>query len=272
MDFILLAATGLIAAIVGSLIGLGGGIVIVPVLIFLGAELGLLEDITPQIAVGTSSLVLVFIGLSSVISYNKNKQVDWKNGKYLLLGIIPGAMLGSYTSSLFTVDSLKLYFGLFIILVSFILLARDKIKPFKIFQNEKYIRPHTDGTGKVHYYGFPPYIGVLGSLLAGFAAGLFGVGGGALMTPMMIILFLMPPSIAVGTSMFLVLFGSISSATGHLIQGNIHFLYALTLIPAAYLGAKFGVKLNRKLDSNTVVFILRMVLLLLGIYMIIDSW
>ncbi|MDO5360857.1 MAG: sulfite exporter TauE/SafE family protein [Jeotgalicoccus sp.] len=272
MDFILLAATGLIAAIVGSLIGLGGGIVIVPVLIFLGAELGILEGITPQIAVGTSSLVLVFIGLSSVISYNKNKQVDWKNGKYLLYGIIPGAMLGSYTSSLFTVDSLKLYFGLFIILVSFILLIRDKIKPMKVFQDERYVRPHTDGAGEVHYYGFPPYIGVIGSLLAGFAAGLFGVGGGALMTPMMIILFLMPPSIAVGTSMFLVLFGSVSSATGHLLQGNIHFFYALTLIPAAYLGAKIGVKLNRKLDSNTVVFILRMVLLLLGIYMIIDSW
>lgn len=272
MDFILLAATGLIAAIVGSLIGLGGGIVIVPVLIFLGAELGMLDGITPQIAVGTSSLVLVFIGLSSVISYNKNKQVDWKNGKYLLYGIIPGAMLGSYTSSLFTVDSLKLYFGLFIILVSFILLIRDKIKPMKVFQDERYVRPHTDGAGEVHYYGFPPYIGVIGSLLAGFAAGLFGVGGGALMTPMMIILFLMPPSIAVGTSMFLVLFGSISSATGHLLQGNIHFFYALTLIPAAYVGAKLGVKLNKRLDSNTVVFILRMVLFLLGIYMIIDSW
>ena len=271
MEFVLLAVTGLIAAIVGSLIGLGGGIVIVPVLIFLGTELGLLDGITPQIAVGTSSLVLVFIGLSSVISYNKNKQVDWKNGKYLLLGIIPGAMLGSYTSSLFTVDSLKLYFGLFIILVSFILLVRDKIKPLKIFQNDKYMRPHTDAAGQEHYYGFPPYIGVIGSLLAGFLAGLFGVGGGALMTPMMIILFLMPPSIAVGTSMFLVLFGSISSAAGHLFQGNIHFLYALVLIPAAYIGAKLGVRLNRKLESDTVIYILRMVLLLLGVYMIIDS-
>lgn len=271
MAFIMLAATGLIAAIVGSLIGLGGGIVIVPVLIFLGVELGLLDEMTPQIAVGTSSLVLVFIGLSSVISYNKNKQVDWRNGKYLLLGIIPGAMLGSYTSSLFTVDSLKLYFGLFILLVSFILMIRDRIKPLKIFQNEKHIRPHMDGTGKIHYYGFPPYIGVIGSMFAGFAAGLFGVGGGALMTPMMIILFLMPPSIAVGTSMFLVLFGSISSVTGHLMQGNIHFIYALILIPSAYIGAKIGVKLNRLLDSKIVVLILRIVLLLLGIYMIIDS-
>lgn len=272
MEFILLAVTGMVAAIVGSLIGLGGGIVIVPVLIFLGTELNILDGVTPQIAVGTSSLVLVFIGLSSVVSYNKSKQVDWKNGKYFLFGILPGAMIGSYTSSLFTVDSLKLYFGLFIILISFILLIRDKMKPLKIFQNEKYIKPHTDGTGEIHYYGFPPYIGVTGSLLAGFTAGLFGVGGGALMTPMMIILFLMPPSIAVGTSMFLVLFGSLSSAGGHLLQGNIHFLYALTLIPAAYLGAKFGVILNRKLNSNTVVFILRMVLLLLGIYMILDSF
>src|SRR5699024_9315415 len=71
MEFVLLAVTGLIAAIVGSLIGLGGGIVIVPVLIFLGTELGLLDGITPQIAVGTSSLVLVFIGLSSGIHTTK---------------------------------------------------------------------------------------------------------------------------------------------------------------------------------------------------------
>ena len=133
------------------------------------------------------------------------------------------------------------------------------------------MRPHTDAAGQEYYYGFPPYIGVIGSLLAGFLAGLFGVGGGALMTPMMIILFLMPPSIAVGTSMFLVLFGSISSAAGHLFQGNIHFLYALVLIPAAYIGAKLGVRLNRTLESDTVIFILRMVLLLLGVYMIIDS-
>lgn len=271
MEFILLAIIGVVAAIVGSLIGLGGGIVIVPLLLFLGIQFDVLTGITPQIAIGTSSLVLVFIGLSSVLSYNKSKQVDWKNGKYLLIGIIPGAMLGSYTSSFFTIDSLKLYFGLFIILVSFILLYRDKIKPFKIFQDEKYIRPHTDVHGEIHYYGFPPYIGIIGSLVAGFASGLFGVGGGALMTPMMIILFLMPPSIAVGTSMFLILFGSLSSATGHLFQGNIHFLYAAILIPAAYLGAKIGVILNRKLNSNAVVFILRMVLLLLGIYMIVDS-
>lgn len=271
MEFILLAVIGVVAAIVGSLIGLGGGIVIVPMLVFLGIQNDVLSGITPQIAVGTSSLVLVFIGLSSVLSYNRSKQVDWKNGKYFLFGIIPGALLGSYTSSLFTVDSLRLYFGLFIILVSFILIFRDKIKPIKIFQNEKYIKPHADANGKTHYYGFPPYIGMLGSLFAGFAAGLFGVGGGALMTPMMIILFLMPPSIAVGTSMFLVLFGSISSTTGHLLQGNIHFMYALTLIPAAYLGAKIGVLLNRKLNSDVVVFILRMVLLLLGMYMIIDS-
>src|SRR5699024_1374555 len=108
MEFILLAVTGMIAAIVGSLIGLGGGIVIVPILIFVGTELTVLDRINHQVGVGTSSLVLVFIGLSSVISYNKSKQVDWSNGKYLLFGIIPGAMLGSYTSSLFTVDSLKL--------------------------------------------------------------------------------------------------------------------------------------------------------------------
>lgn len=271
MSIILLLLTGLVAAVAGSLVGLGGGIIIVPMLIFLGIELNMLEGITPQTAIGTSSLVLVFIGLSSIISYNRSKQVDIKNGMYFITGAIPGAFLGSYTSSLFTIDSMRIYFGLFIILVSFILIFRDKIKPSRMFQNEKYIKPHTDGKGETHYYGFPPYIGIAGSFIAGFTSGLFGVGGGALMTPMMILLFLMPPSIAVGTSMFIVFFSSLGGAMGHMFQGNINYLYAIILIPAAYIGAKIGVHINRRFSSDAIVTALRVVLLLLGLYMIVQG-
>lgn len=272
MSVLLLLLTGLVAAMIGSLVGLGGGIIIVPMLIFLGIELNLLDGITPQTAIGTSTMVLVFIGLSSIISYRRSKQVDMKNGMYFVIGAVPGAFLGSYTSSLFTLDSMRIYFGLFIILVSFILIFRDRIKPARVFQNEKYIKPYTDGNGEVHHYGFPPAVGIAGSFVAGFTSGLFGVGGGALMTPMMILLFLMPPSIAVGTSMFIVFFASFGGAVGHMIQGNINYGYALILIPAAYAGAKVGVFVNRKFSSESIVTALRIVLLMLGIYMIIQGF
>lgn len=272
MEYLVLILIGLIAATLGALVGIGGGVIIVPLLIFFGIELGILERVTPQSAVGTSSLVLVFIGLSAMMSYGRSSQLDRKNGFLFLIGIIPGALAGSFASSLFTVESFRLYFGLFLIGLSILLIFRDRIKPIGILQNEKYIRPHVDHMGEIHHYGFPPYIAIIASFLAGFTAGLFGIGGGAVMTPMMLLLFLMPASIAIGTSMMLVFFGGAASALGHLVQGNIDFLYALILVPSAFVGAKFGVKINQNFKSDTAVAALRAVLFLLGVYMIIQSF
>src|SRR5699024_5920975 len=120
--------------------------------------------------------------------------------------------------------------------------------------------------------GFPPYIAVIASFIAGLTAGLFGIGGGAIMTPMMLMLFRMPASIAIGTSMLIVFFGALSSATGHLLQNNVNFLHAAILVPSAFVGAKIGVYLNQKFNSDTVIIALRTVLLLLGLYMIIESF
>lgn len=272
MEYLILILIGLFAAAVGSLVGIGGGVIIVPLLIFFGIDNDFISNVTPQSAVGTSSMVLIFIGLSALMSYGRSNQVDRKNGFLFMVGIIPGALAGAYLSSLFTTDSFKLYFGLFLILLSLILIIRDRIKPLSLFQDERYVRPHVDNMGNVYHYGFPPYIAILGSFVAGMTAGLFGIGGGAIMTPMMLILFRMPASIAIGTSMLLVFFGALSSATGHLLQNNVNFLHALFLVPSAFIGAKIGVFLNQKFDSDTVVAVLRTVLLLLGIYMIIQSF
>jgi uncharacterized membrane protein YfcA len=272
MEYLVLIFIGLFAATLGALVGIGGGVIIVPLLVFFGVELGILDRVTPQTAVGTSSLVLVFIGLSAMMSYGRSNQLDKKNGFLFLIGIVPGALIGSYTSSLFSLDSFRLFFGLFLVGLSILLLIRNKIKPLSIFQKDKYVRPHVDNMGEIYHYGFPPYIAILGSFLAGFSAGLFGIGGGAVMTPMMLLLFLMPASIAIGTSMMLVFFGGFASAVGHFLQGNIDYMYALLLIPSAYIGAKIGVVINQKFESDKTVSVLRIVLLLLGIYTMIQSF
>lgn len=272
MEYLILILIGLFAAAVGSLVGIGGGVIIVPLLIFFGIDTEIISDVTPQSAVGTSSMVLIFIGLSALMSYGRSNQVDRNNGFLFLIGIIPGALTGAYLSSLFTTDSFKLYFGLFLIFLSALLIIRNRIKPISIFQDERYVKPHVDNMGNVYHYGFPPYIGIIASFIAGITAGLFGIGGGAIMTPMMLILFRMPASIAIGTSMMIVFFGALSSATGHLFQGNVNFFHALFLVPSAFVGAKIGVYLNQKFNSDTVVAALRAVLLLLGLYMIIQSF
>lgn len=90
MSFVILVVLGLIAGTVGSLIGLGGGIVIVPSLMFLSTVTRLFQDVTPQVAIGTSLLVIIFTGLSSTLAYIKYKTVDYKSGLIFFIGSGPG--------------------------------------------------------------------------------------------------------------------------------------------------------------------------------------
>ena len=271
MEFIILILIGLAASALGALVGIGGGVIIVPLLIFFGINMGILDRITPQSAVGTSSIILIVIGLSAMISYGRSNQVDWKNGRLFLLGIMPGAFIGSYASRFFTIDSFNLYFGIFLIFLSTLLIIRDRIKPISIFQDERYMEPHVDNMGEVHHYGFPTYIAIISTFVVGFFTGLFGIGGGALMTPLMLRVFRMPATIAIGTSMMMVFFSGSAAAVGHMLQGNVDFWYALFIVPAAFIGAKLGVMANHRFNSDSLVVVLRTVLLLLGVYMILQT-
>ena len=112
LTMILLVLIGLLSAVLGSLVGIGGGIIIVPTLVYLGVNHHLLHGITTQIAIGTSSVILIVTGLSSSIGYLKTKQVDIKNGSIFLFGLLPGSLIGSFLSRYLTLNSFNLYLSL----------------------------------------------------------------------------------------------------------------------------------------------------------------
>ena len=88
------------------------------------------------------------------------------------------------------------------------------------------------------------------------------------MVPSLILLFHFPPHIAVATSMLLLFFTSLTSSITHIWMGHVNWLYALALIPGAWIGGTLGAKINQKLPSKTIVIILRIVLILVGIRLI----
>lgn len=271
LTIILLVLIGGLSAILGSIVGIGGGIIIVPTLVYLGVNHHLLHGITPQIAIGTSSVILIVTGLSSSLGYLKTKQVDIKNGSIFLFGLLPGSLIGSFLSQFLTLDSLNLYFGIFMICVAILLMVRHKIKSFKIFDKPQYERTYVDAEGKTYHYSVPPLFAFVATLFIGILTGLFGIGGGALMTPLMLIVFRFPPHVAVGTSMMMIFFSSVMSSVGHIVQGHVAWGYSVALIISSIIGAQIGVKVNRSLKSDTVVMLLRTVMLLLGAYLIIKS-
>ncbi|MCP3740585.1 sulfite exporter TauE/SafE family protein [Rossellomorea sp. BNER] len=268
MEWVVLVMIGLLAGSIGSLVGLGGGIIVVPALLYFGSYTDLLSEITPQIAVGTSLIIMIFTGLSSTLSYIKHKTVDYKSGLIFFAGSGPGSIIGAWVNKYLDMNSFNLYFGIFIIIVAIILLIRNRLKPIEIFQHSSYQRSFKDPQGYTYRYGFPPLLGAGFAFIVGFTSGLFGIGGGSLMVPAMILVFLFPPHVAIATSMFMVFLSALVSSATHVLLGNINWLYALALIPGAWFGAKLGSYFNTKLHSNTLVRVLRIILILVGLRLI----
>lgn len=267
MEWILLVFLGLVAAVLGSIMGLGGGIIIVPALMILGQYSPLIDGISPQVAVGTSLLVMIFTGLSSTLAYLKQKAVDVQSGFIFFAGSGPGALFGVWLNKDMNVEVFLIAFGGFIIVISFILMIRNKIKPLKRSPNGLK-RSYTNEYGKTVHYGYSPSIGIFIAFFVGMFSGLFGIGGGSLMVPAMILLFAFPPHLAVATSMFLVFLSAVVSSATHISLGNVDWLYALALIPGAWAGGSIGAAINRRMSSNALVLMLRIFLVIIGIRLI----
>lgn len=270
MDFVVLAIIALLAGIVGSLVGLGGGVIIVPATLFVGG-MGWVAGITPQSVVGLSVVMMIFTGLGSTLTYMKTRTVDFRSGIIFFIGSIPGTLVGAFVNKGLDLPSFNLYFGILLIILASLLLVRDYLKPVKWFvENGKPIE-FTDSQGKTYVYGYPIWFALILTFGVGFASGLFGIGGGSIIVPAMILLFLFPPHIAVGTSMLMVFLSAMVNSVTHISLGNVPWIYTIPVVPAAYIGAKIGAALNQKMKSETLVFALRIILLLLGLRSIIDG-
>ena len=254
MAIIILLLIGVVSSIIGSLIGVVGGIIIVPTLVFIGANSDILSGITTQTAIGISSLTLVFTGLFSILRYRASgkNSIDFKHGIMFSIGIIPGSLFGAYLSRFLNDVYFNIIFGAFLLIISIILIIKDRLAA-KTEDKEK----------NVH---IPLAIGF--SFFVGITAGLFGIGGGVLMTPLMIIVFNFTPHVAVATSMIIIFTSSLSSSVGHIVQGHVLWGYGIILILASFVGTRIGVKINQSIDAAKLSNLLKIVLILMSIYLI----
>ena len=124
--------------------------------------------VTPQVAAGTSLLVIIFTGLSSTIAYYKQKKVDYKVGCLLFIGSGPAGIWGAWVNKELNVDAFSLWFGFFMIFISFVLMVKDKINPIKRNNMKGIWRTYNDSFGNEQTYGFNPITGFLISIIVGF--------------------------------------------------------------------------------------------------------
>ncbi|MEK3720163.1 sulfite exporter TauE/SafE family protein [Paenibacillus sp. FSL H8-0034] len=269
MSFLFYTVVGLLAATLGSLVGLGGGIVIVPALIYLGPYF-VGQEISVSTAVGTSLAVLIFTAFSSTWAFHKQRKVDFRSGWLYFLTCGPGAMLGSYMTQFVDAKSFQLAFGIFMLVMAILLIIKDRLKPLSLKWPIQ--RTYTDAQGLVHSYGYGVMPALSIGLLVGIISGLFGIGGGSLFVPAMMILFRYPPHVATATSMFVIFLSSIMGTVTHLSLGEVDGWMVLGLAPSALVGGWLGAKIASALSSKKLMWVLRITFFVVAIRMIGEAW
>ena len=237
---------GFIAGILGSIIGLGGGIIIVPVLTFMG--------FSPTLAVSNSLFAVFSNSVGSTIEYAKQKRVEFSLGWKLGLMAVPGTILGAFISSDLSSEIFKILFALVLISSASYIFLKRKIeeKPVDI---SRLLLVFSAGA----------------SFFAGIISSLFGIGGGLIFVPLMVVALGISIMRAAPTSQFILMFASFSGLIVHSMLGHPDYYQALLLSIGAFAGGILGARLSLEIKENKLKIIVVIVLIAAAIKMIVDS-
>jgi uncharacterized membrane protein YfcA len=252
-------ALGLATGFVAGLLGVGGGLIIVPVLIVLLHAQGLAAGMEPQLALGTSLAVIVFTSLSSVRAHHRHGAVEWTVVRRITLGVLAGTFVGALLASRVPATVLKVFF------VAFLFYAA--IQMWLDFRPA----PHRAMPGRA------------GTTLAGSVIGLVsswvGIGGGTLSVPFMLF-HNIPLHRAIGTSAAIGFPIALAGAAGYVVggrhtaglpAGSLGFVYLPALagiVAGSVLTAPLGAWISHRLPVRRLKRIFALLLLVLAIRML----
>lgn len=163
MVFLIYIVLGVFAGLLSGIFGIGGGLIIVPTLLFCFKVLHFPPEYSMHMAIGTSLSIILVTVSNSVYGHHLNKNVDWKIIKKIFGSIIVGAFLGSFASNQLAADTLELIFSIYVVLVSIKMFLDIKVeRPLKVTSNFLYS---------------------LVGLIIGFKSTILGIGGGTISIP-----------------------------------------------------------------------------------------
>lgn len=242
MPWIQLVFCGLGAGLLSGLLGIGGGAVLVPLLLLLGHA--------PLQAIATSSLAIIVTASSGTLQNWRMGFIDIERVALLGVPALLAAQGGVLLADSMPEAWLLVSFGCLMLLNIYLLHLRQKLQP-KLFKGPR-LRP--------------TMARIVTGTVAGAIAGLLGVGGGAIMVPLQMLLLQEPIKRAIQTSLGVIVLTALSATLGHQLQGNVLWLPGLILGFGGLAGAQFSTRLLPRLSERLVYNLFRTFLLLSAIY------
>jgi uncharacterized protein len=260
VDDLVLAGLGLLVGSFGTLIGAGGGFLLVPIFV-LGFRF------PPTDAVGTS-LALVFLNAcSGTVAYLRQRRVDLALGWKFAAATVPGAIAGAYLNRGLTSSVFSLGFGLALIAIAALLLVGKTAAP----SHRAQVRTIVDASGASHVYHVDAWKGVLVSFAVGLFSSLSGIGGGIVHVPFLIVALSLPVHVATATSHFVLSISSLVGAGTFYLLGHVRLRPVAVMGVGVLVGAQIGARASLRAGPRLITLILGGMLSLVGLRMILHA-
>ncbi|MCY4654186.1 MAG: sulfite exporter TauE/SafE family protein [Dehalococcoidia bacterium] len=270
LDWTLMVLLGVGSGAYGVLVGAGGGFILSPMLLLAFDS----ED--PEVVAGT---VLAAIALNSILVgliYIRKKVVDYRSAFLFAAAATPGAVIGAFGVGAVAPELFRTLFGALLVLLALQLAFRPNlVRILRMGQSRRRIsmpaskRHIITAAGQEYRYEFNEVLATSFNVVLGFISSFFGIGGGFLRTPILVLAFGFPVRIAAASSVFaLAMYGSAGALT-HGYLGHIELFPTLLFIGVGLIiGGQIGAMLSGRIGGVWVMRMLLVVVLLLGIRLI----
>ena len=255
---LLLVVLGFFAGLLGALTGIGGGVLLSPIL-------ALHFGIPIRQAIGTSLVAVITTSAASSSVHLQRHTTDIRLGMTLELATAFGAAITAYLVGYFNRNALEGLFAGFLLYSAITIMRRGgKIKP------DDESSPALNGVTVIPPYEPQRYpLGLAASLVAGALSGLLGIGGGPIKVPVMYIFMNVPLMVATATSNFMIGVTAAASAIVYYRRGDILVQYAAPLAVGVFLGSLLGARLAPRIRTRYVVYLLVAIMIYLAGHLLV---
>ena len=247
---ITMIAIGFGGAFFSGLLGIGGAIILIPLLMYVPELLGL-GTLDMQAISGMTMVQVFFAALSGYLFHRKNKTVSSELVLTMGLSIMAGSLLGSVASKFMTGEGLKAVFASLAVVAAVMMFIPKKE------DDRGTVRPTAGNSGEgevavgdANAVVFNKPVAAVIAFVVGVLAGIVGAGGAFILIPLMLYVLKIPTRITVGSSLAIVLFSAVAGMVGKFTTGQVPLMETTVLvlgaIPGAQLGGAFGKKVKVK--------------------------
>lgn len=265
MDLALLALLGFGVGGLGTILGIGGGFIVVPFLLFF-------YGFAPGWAAGTSLLVVLINSLSGSLAYLRQRRVDILMALVFTLGSVPGSILGSVSTASMSGGQFRIYYAAMLLAAAIYLIFKSRLRGgeggiLRARQGRRFI----DSSGREYVYSFSFSLVLASALFSGFIAGFFGVGGGIVNVPVMVILLGVPAHVATATSHLVLVVTSATGIATHAALGHVNLFIGGFIGLGALFGAQVGARASQRLSGRTLEILFSVMLIVIAVGIVVQQ-